>query len=46
MEGEISKLETVKTTKVNARCNGLKVVKNTLPINQYKILLNDSNGHG
>ncbi len=32
--------------KVNAWYNGSIVVEITLPINPYKIFLNDSNGHG
>jgi hypothetical protein len=31
---------------VNAWYNGSMVAKITLPINPYKIFLNDSNGHG
>jgi hypothetical protein len=33
-------------TKVNARYNGLIVIKNPLFISPYKIFLSDSNGHG
>jgi len=31
---------------VNARYSGSKVAENTLLMNPYKIILNDSNGHG
>jgi hypothetical protein len=32
--------------KVNAWYSGLKTIENTFPMNPYKILYNDSNGHG
>jgi len=32
--------------RVNVRFNGSKVIENTLLMNPYNIILNDSNGHG
>jgi hypothetical protein len=32
--------------RVNAQYSGLNAVENTLPMNPYKIIYNDSNGNG